>query len=248
MANGKSADFDIPFEKKFFSKKNKECRGKIREILDREHFDLIILNTTLAAFHIRLAARRKARPRIVNIAHGFLFSEHQRGLRAKVKALILLIAEKILRGKTDAILTMNDEDHRIATRQNLVHGPIIPTFGMGVPDPRFNLKPGEIRKKYAKDSDYVILFAGELSKRKNQRFLIDAMPDLIAKIPEAKLWLDAAVKAAKAGAPLKAEDFAADFEKIRAVYFKTPFAKMERKSKPLAEIAVQAKEIIDELK
>jgi glycosyltransferase EpsD len=84
---------------------------------------------------------------------------------------------------------MNDEDHRIATRQNLVHGPIIPTFGMGVPDPRFNLKPGEIRKKYAKDSDYVLLFAGELSKRKNQRFLIDAMPDLIAKIPEAKLWL-----------------------------------------------------------
>jgi hypothetical protein len=67
-------------------------------------------------------------------------------------------------------------------------------------------------------------------------------------LPEAKLWLDAAVKAAKAGAPLKAEDFAADFEKIRAVYFKTPFAKMERKSKPLAEIAVQAKEIIDELK
>ena len=67
-------------------------------------------------------------------------------------------------------------------------------------------------------------------------------------LPEAKLWLDAAVQAAKAGAPLKAEDFAADFEKIRAVYFDTPFAEMKRESAPLAILAEQARKIIEKLK
>ena len=62
MARGEGADFDIPFEKKIFSRKNTECRRNIRKILIREKFDAIILNTTLAAFHIRLACPKKNRP------------------------------------------------------------------------------------------------------------------------------------------------------------------------------------------
>ncbi len=190
MASGEGADFNIPFEKKMLSKKNRECRIQIKEILEREKFDLIILNTSLAAFHIRMALNRKNRPRTVNIVHGYLFPESPKGLKERLKALALLSAERMLKRKTDAVLTMNDEDFRIATRNNLTRGPIIPTFGLGVPEPSFEKITTEgIRKKYANEGDFVMLFAGEFSGRKNQKFLIDSLPRLKETVPNIRLWL-----------------------------------------------------------
>ena len=190
MANGEGVDFNIPFEKNLFSKTNREARKDIRAIVEREKFDLIILNTSLAAFHIRYALKNKNRPRVVNVVHGYLFGEKIAiGFKAALKKNMLLLAERFLRRKTDAILTMNDEDLRIATKHALALGPIIPIFGMGVPYPVFREEMGDLRKKYADENDYVILFAGELSDRKNQDFLISAMPKLLEKIPKARLWL-----------------------------------------------------------
>ena len=102
---------------------------------------------------------------------------------------MLLAAEKLERRKTDAILTMNDEDLRIATKNSLALGQIIPIFGMGVPYPVFKCEFGELRKKYADSDDFVILCVAELSERKNQEFIINAMPKILSKIPNAKLWL-----------------------------------------------------------
>ena len=189
MANGQSADFNIPFEKKMLSKNNRKLRKTIRAILDEEQFDLIILNTTLAAFHIRLAARSKSRPRIVNVVHGYLFSESPRGLMQKIRASMLLTAERFLRRKTDAILTMNEEDLHIATHRKLATGPVIPTFGMGVPMPRFTTDMGQMREKFAKSGDFILCYAAELSARKNQEFLVNAMPEILETIPTARLWL-----------------------------------------------------------
>ena len=81
MARGNGADFDIPFEKKLLSPKNRECRKLIRGIIKRERPDVVILNTSLAAFHIRLACPMRNRPRIINIVHGYLFSEHTSSLK-----------------------------------------------------------------------------------------------------------------------------------------------------------------------
>ena len=189
MANGDGADFNVPFEKKMLSKQNRKCRKTIREILDKENFDLVILNTSLAAFHVRLAARMKYRPRIINIVHGYLFSERPTYLEAKTKSKILLLAERFLRRKTDAILTMNEEDLHIATHKKLATGPVIPTFGMGVPTPVYTTEPGTVRSQYSKESEFVLCYAAELSDRKNQRFLIAAMPEILLNIPEARLWL-----------------------------------------------------------
>ena len=189
MAKGHQADFDIPFEKKILSKKNTECRKLIKSIIEKEKFDLIILNTSLAAFHIRLAVPKKGRPRIVNIVHGYLFPEEPIGIKAKIKAWMLLTAEKLLKSKTDAILTMNDEDTRIAENNALTCGAVVPTFGMGVPYPKFMLDEGSNRKKFSDEGDFVLLFVGELSGRKNQEFLIRSAAKLRDSIPELRLWL-----------------------------------------------------------
>ena len=84
---------------------------------------------------------------------------------------------------------MNDEDLRIATKKGLARGAIIPTFGMGVPPTEYVLPAGEVRERYAKDGEFVMLFVGELSARKNQEFLITALSKIKKDIPEARLWL-----------------------------------------------------------
>lgn len=67
-------------------------------------------------------------------------------------------------------------------------------------------------------------------------------------LPEAKLWLGAATEAAKAGVPLDKNVLKAEMERIRAVYFDTPLKEMKREHKPLSEVAMQAKKIIEQLR
>ena len=189
MASGKGVNFDIPFEKRMLSAKNRSCRKSIRNIIEKEQFDVIILNTSLAAFHIRLALPKK-RPRVINIVHGYLFSEKgNNSIKAKLRARVLLFAEKLLRGKTDAILTMNAEDRRMVLENRLTYGGAYEIYGMGVPRQNPVISRDEIRRSLGASDKTVLLFVGELSARKNEEFLISAMPDLLKTTPDAELWL-----------------------------------------------------------
>ena len=184
MASGEGADFDIPFEKKLFSPKNTACRKKIRKILLDERFDVIILNTSLAAFHIRFACPRKKRPKIVNIVHGYLFSEDVN----PIKRHLLLFVERLVRGKTDGIITMNEADYTIATKHRLAKK-VYRSRGMGAVARPVKTPPEALRTEFLGDGRFVMSFVGELSARKNQEFLIRAHKRLLPDVPEALLWL-----------------------------------------------------------
>lgn len=183
MASGDGADFDIPFVKKMLSAKNFFVRRKIKKILKEEKFDAVILNTTLAAFHIRLAMPKKNRPRVLNFVHGYLFSENQRGLKKK----IFLFCEKLLAGKTDVIAVMNAEDKQIATESRLTSGEIIMTRGMGARVFGEKHSADMVRQYLGARDEYLMCFVGELSERKNQRFLICALPEIKIAEPKAAL-------------------------------------------------------------
>lgn len=185
MARGGGADFNVPFEKHFFSKKNTEARKKIREIVLAGNFDVIITHTTLAAFHVRLAVASRERPRIVNMVHGYLFSQNS----SFIKRNILLLCEKIVRRKTDAIIVMNKDDMRIAKRNRLSLGKVYYCRGMGVKPKLAERTPKEVREELDSQNTYNLAFAGELSGRKNQKFLISSMPRIKEFIPHARLWL-----------------------------------------------------------
>lgn len=185
MANGQEADFNVPFEKKIFSRKNTACRKQIAEIIRNENFDAILLNTTLAAFHIRLALPKSARPRVVNFVHGYLFSKNS----SFFGRTAFLTCEKLLKEKTDAVIVMNSEDLDIATRHSLSKGKIFECRGMGVKQLIPTKTREEMRSELEFDGKTVITFVGELSKRKNQEFLINAMPALKKEIPNALLCL-----------------------------------------------------------
>jgi len=185
MAHGADADFNIPFEKRFFSSKNTYARKKIKEIVLAGNFDLVITHTTLAAFHIRLAIPSRCRPRIVNMVHGYLFSQNS----GFIKKAILLLCEKLVKRKTDAVIVMNKEDMRIAKRNRLSLGKVYYCRGLGVKPKCAEKTPKEVRLELGCENNYNIAFAGELSGRKNQKFLISSMPRLKEFIPHIKLWL-----------------------------------------------------------
>jgi len=178
MATGKDIDFPVLFDKHFFSFANLRSIGRIRAILKKEKFDAVMVHTTLAAFLVRAAMwgwGKKKRPYVLNTVHGYLFSKPYRGLRDRV----LYLCERMLRSKTDAIAVMNGEDHAIATQNRLCLGSVVMTRGMGIPHPTLTCdRDTELRARFAGSDECLCTFVGELSNRKNQRFLIEAVKRL----------------------------------------------------------------------
>lgn len=185
MARGNGADFDIPFEKKIFSRANVKCRAQIKKIIKSENFDAIILNTSLAAYHVRRALSVKSRPKVVNFVHGYLFPKKMRGLKDR----LLLLAEKTLYSRTDKILVMNSEDYEIAKKHRLCPSEPIMTLGMGAVCKAEEMSPEQIRKELSENDKTVLSFVGELSGRKNQKMLIEALHLVKKSVPNAVLWL-----------------------------------------------------------
>ncbi|MBQ8145400.1 MAG: glycosyltransferase [Clostridia bacterium] len=170
MASGEGADFNIDFKKRSLSLKNLKLSYKIREILNKENFDAVYLHTSLAAFWVRMALRGvKKRPYVINTVHGYLFG----GSCGFFHNKIYLACEKMLKNQTDDIVVMNEEDYKIASENKLCKGNVYFSCGMGV---SFRECDTKIEKA---DKDKISLaFVGEISKRKNQMFLVKAMKHL----------------------------------------------------------------------
>lgn len=170
---------DIPFaervyalelKKSFFSVGNLRASKRVRQIIKSEDISLVITHTTLAACFTRLAMLGDSRrPRVINVVHGFLFDDST----GAFKALVLKSVERLLSGVTDMVLTMNRYDLHWASSNragSTVH--YIP--GMGVDEGR--LEGRSKRGEYGfTEQDYVLIYAAEFSKRKNQSTAIRAL-------------------------------------------------------------------------
>lgn len=169
LSNGQNADYNIPLEKSVLSLKNFFLIPKIRKILKKENFDVVYTHTTLSAFFVRLAMKgMKKRPYVINTVHGYLFSKET----SKLKNKIYLFCEKILKNQTDNIIVMNNEDYEIATKNKLCLDNVYFCNGMGVKFPPLS------EKNLANEEKIKLTFVGELSKRKNQSFLVKALKSL----------------------------------------------------------------------
>ena len=167
---------EIPFEKKLVSPANFYAAWLLRERIRAEHYELIITHTSLAAFFTRLAAKGlPARPRLVNVMHGYLFDDETPLLKRE----LLLEAERLTAPETDLLLTMNVWDFQMAKKHRLGKQiEIIP--GMGVDFTRLEKQTKEdgrfLRKKlHIPEESFVLIYPAEFSNRKSQHILIKAM-------------------------------------------------------------------------
>ena len=171
----------LPFEKSMTSPMNFTAQSKLRKLMKEHQYTLVCTHTSLAAFFTRRAAAGvKPRPAVVNMAHGYLF-DRKTPFR---KRRTLLAAEKVTASVTDLLLTMNQWDYEIAKKHKL--GKRIENIpGVGVDFSRFSpVSPEERAALRAAHGigpdDFLLVFAGEFSARKNQPALIRCMP----KLPE----------------------------------------------------------------
>lgn len=167
---------EVPFCKKMIALNNLRASRQLRELIQKEHVDLVITHTSLASFFTRIAltGMRRHVP-LVNVVHGYLFDDDS-GI---IRRLILLGAEELTSRQTDLLLTMNNYDYSLARKYRL--GKEIKNIpGMGVPFEKLefvNERSGrDIRKELGiKKDSFVLLYAAEFSKRKSQQTLIDMM-------------------------------------------------------------------------
>lgn len=169
------AVFHLPFEKSMTAPANFKAASLLRKQIVREGYALVTTHTSLAAFFTRLAVLgMKNRPRVVNMAHGYLFD----GDTPALKRQVLLSAERLVAPVTDLLLTMNQTDLKIARTHKLGRR-VENVPGIGVDFSRLEVgedRRGLMRGEFGIPQDaFVLFYAAEFSARKSQSVLIDAM-------------------------------------------------------------------------
>ncbi len=177
--------FQLPHTRKPLNKSNLRSIKIIRELVEREKYDVVHCHTPIAAACTRLACRklRKNGLKVYYTAHGFHF---YKGAPLK-NWIIYYPIEKICSYWTDVLITINREDCQRA--QKKFHaGQIAYVPGVGVDLSRFE-KPdpsqtAQIREELHLPSDAILLVSvGELNENKNQSVVIKA----IAEIPDPRI-------------------------------------------------------------
>lgn len=181
----------IPIQRTPFSIKNIFSIFELRRIIKKNDYEIIHCHTPMGSVVTRLAAKyikKGSRPFVVYTAHGFHFFKGA----SKVNWLIYYNIEKVLSKYTDLILTINNEDYRLAKEKFYCNIEYVP--GVGIDLSKFIPKTESLyvlnRKKIGiSNSSFVITYVAELSNRKNQEVLISAMSRLCEKYDNLKLYL-----------------------------------------------------------
>lgn len=168
--------FHIDFDTKNpINKSNIKAYHQIKKILASEKYDLIHCHTPIAGLLARFAGRktRKNGTKIIYTTHGFTFTDKS----SRKSWLIYYNIEKFASRFCDAIITINHEDFNNAKKMLCSKVFLLP--GVGIDVSRFeNVKidRDEYREQFGvTKSDILVLAVGELSERKNQKIIIQAI-------------------------------------------------------------------------
>lgn len=185
------AVYNINFHRSPFSPKNIPAYRELKEIIDREQFDIIHCNTPAVGVLTRLAARhsrKKNDTKVFYTAHGFHF---YKGAPLK-NWLMYYPIEKFMCRYTDTLITITEEDYNLARKQFPVH--TVRTHGVGASSARFypvtDEEKTQIRENLGLNvQETLILCTGELLKNKNQATLLRALPSILAIHPNVRVLL-----------------------------------------------------------
>ncbi|WP_367296690.1 glycosyltransferase [Loigolactobacillus coryniformis] len=176
---GISQYWPIDFSRQAVSQQHWRSYRQIKCLVQQQNYDVIHTHTPIASFITRLACR-KLPIKIIYTAHGFHFYDHA-GWRPW---LLYYPLEKIAARWTDILVTMNTEDYQNAQKLPLRQaGQVHLSHGVGIDlkqIPQFTAtQRSALRLKYGiKPTDKLLIFAAELSPRKNQQLLLQALAQL----------------------------------------------------------------------
>ncbi len=184
--------FDLPFERSPFKLGNIKVWKKLDDIIDQEQYSIIHCHTPMGGVLGRLAARKARRrgTKVLYTAHGFHFCKGA----PLLNWLIYYPIESLLATMTDCLITINSEDYQLAVSRGFRSSSIERVNGVGVNTEVYYYRQAEqkqklrIEKGYSNDA-FMMFYAAEFNKNKNQRLLIQAMALIKDTLPNAKLLL-----------------------------------------------------------
>ena len=184
----------ICMERSPYKLNNLKAIKQMKKLLEKEHFDIIHCHTPMGSVVTRLAAKkaRKKGTRVIYTAHGFHFYTGA----PLINWLLFYPVEWYLAKYTDTLITINHEDYNRAKKKFSKHCHDIQYVpGVGIDPKKFDFKmtkkeKHELRASLGlKDDDFVMIFPAELSKRKNQMWLIKTLKPLLKKREDIHLLL-----------------------------------------------------------
>lgn len=183
---------EIGIERSPFKSGNIKALKQLRNLIDKERYDIISCHTPMGGVLARLAARKARKQyslKVIYTAHGFHFYKGA----PKKNWLLFYPIEKYLSRFTDAIVTINKEDYELVKTHGFKNKETYLIHGIGIDYTRLgvdNFGINDLRQKYGyKSDDFIMLYLAEFIPRKNHSFLINSMPKLIERIPKIKLIL-----------------------------------------------------------
>jgi glycosyltransferase EpsD len=184
--------FNIPIQRSPFNRKNLGAYKELKSIINNNHYKIIHCHTPMGGVLTRLAARqaRKHDTKVIYTAHGFHFCKGA----PLLNWLIYYPIEKTLSRYTDCLITINEEDYSLAVTHRFKANQIEHVHGVGVDTDRFTpvkeIHKSVLREKYHYRNDIFLMFyAAEFNKNKNQEILIEALALVKEQVPNAKLLL-----------------------------------------------------------
>lgn len=182
---------NLSFERSPLKINNIKAYTQMKKILKDNEYEIIHCHTPMGGVVTRLAAKNvKSNAKIIYTAHGFHFYKGA----PKKNWMIYLTIEKWLSKYTDCLITINEEDYATAKSKKFKTKEIKLVNGVGVDFTRFSPQTKEdrekIRNEYGYDSNsLILLYAAELTYRKHQDLLINAVSIIKNGIPNLKLLI-----------------------------------------------------------
>ena len=182
--------FDVNFSRNPFSINNIIALIQLKNIIQNNNYEIIHCHTPVGGLITRIAAYMFSRStKVIYTAHGFHFFTGAK----KYYWILFYNIEKILSYFTDTLITINEEDFLIASKKFKAKN-VFKINGVGV-----NLKEFSVISKEEKvdmkqkmgfsSNDFLLIYVAELSKRKNQEFLVKAFQKLLEIDSTIKLLL-----------------------------------------------------------
>lgn len=176
---------DIPIQGSPFKLNNIKAYNTLKTIMKQEKYDIIHGHTPMGGVLARLCGKRyrKSGTKVIYSAHGFYFYKGA----PLINWLLYYPIEKWLSKHTDALITMNQEDYKLASlkmkSKNIYYVP-----GVGLDTEKFS-KPVIDRDTKKNElgiplDSIVVISVGELRKRKNHKIAIKT----ISKIKSDNLY------------------------------------------------------------
>lgn len=184
--------FNLPIQRSPLKRENFKAYKELQAIINRHQYQIIHCHTPMGGLLGRLAARkaRKLGTKVIYTAHGFHFCKGA----PLLNWIVYYPIEKGLARLTDCLITINEEDYELAVQRKFGAKHIEHIHGVGTDLTQFkpiSLKDKkEIRKSYGYNpDDFLLFYAAEFNKNKNQQMLIETISLLKKEVPNVKLLL-----------------------------------------------------------